>query len=238
MSDWIGPLALLESVEQLRHLPTLVLELVGGFALGGLVTGLVARLIVAGVTRQKIPRWILNVIRCLGGLAVALVLFQILGGGGGGGPGGPGGPGEGTGDGSGDKVSTTAPPSQEKPREKSPMKEPPPEAARPLEIEVLSNEAVERIAGKEAVNAGRYYRVHEPGSTRLLSLAEVKKRIDPEGEPKYRYLMLVLYLEDGPDREVPRVLDLRKWAESLQVKDALGHVKVDVVTRAGKTPPG
>lgn len=210
---------------------TLVLSLAGGFFLGGLVTGLVAQLIVAGISRQKMPRWVLNSIRLLGGLTVAMLLFHFMGGGGSGlgGPGGWGGSGSGTG--TVEKDSTTA----QKTRETNPEIDLP-AGTTPLEIEVLGNDAVEKIAGRETVASQRYYRLRQQEGSRLLTLDEIKKLINPEGEPKWRYVILVLYLEDGPDREVSRVRDLKKWAEGLRVKDPPGNVKVDTVTRPGKTP--
>src|SRR5438132_140070 len=104
----------------MKQLTTLILSLVGGFVLGGLTTGLVVRLIVVATTGQKMPRWVLYLIRVLGGLAVALILFQIMGGGGGGGGfGGPGGAGDGTGTGTADKDSTAARQTKETPKEKN-----------------------------------------------------------------------------------------------------------------------
>jgi len=241
MNEWIGLLAVGETVGYVEK----ALAVIGGFVIGGLLTGLLVQVITRLSTGQKVPRWVLHTLRLLGGIAVGwLVLLWVMGGGGSG-LGGSGGFGFGPGSGSGTSDEKGKPAS--KTNEKPPDKERPGSAGpTPLSIEVLSNDTLRGIL-KDRYDPQHCYRVRPPDSdrategvrlpdnTRLLTLREIKKLVDPEGEPAWRTVILVLF-EDSPDRDVDRVRDLKSWTESLRVKNPSGNVKVKIDDRFGKAP--
>lgn len=241
VNEWIGLIAVLDKVGYVEK----ALAAIGGFVVGALLTGLLVQAITRLSTGQKVPRWVLHTLRLLGGIAVGwLVLLWVMGGGGSGiGGSGGFGFGPGSGNGTGDEKGKPASKTNNKPPDKE---LPGSSGATPLSIEVLSNDTLRGIL-KERYDPQRCYRIRPPDSdrategvrlpdeTRLLTLREVKKLIDPEGEPAWRMVNLVLY-EDSPDRRVDRVQDLKSWAESLRVKNPSGNVNVKIDDRLGKAP--
>ncbi len=198
MSQWIGMLAQMDTVTNWSNTILQVVVkgvlAVAGFFLGALATGLLVWVIVRLSTPKKMPKWLFNLIRAGGGILVgwlAVILIHVGGGGGGfglggSGWGGTGGSGSGTGNGTNDKnFTSTNPRESERPREKDQNND---KSGGPqvLKVEVLSDKAVKRIKGEEAIKEKRFYRVRQKDGPRLLTLEEVKKVIVPNKEPAYQ----------------------------------------------------
>jgi hypothetical protein len=196
------------------------LAVVGGAVLGGLLVGLFAQLLVRAFTGKSLPpfpRWLLRV---LGGILIGWLVALFVFGGGGPGLGGLGGWGFGSGTGGGEskdseiKKDTTS-------KDPTPPKDAGSGAAteRVLRVEVLTDPAVEKALGKEGVERQRYYRIEGTAANDLLTLDTLKERIRErlKKQPPLERLDVVTR-EDSPDKDVPRVAELRHWAEAQKIK--------------------
>ena len=205
-------------------LPIKVLAVVGAAALGALLLGLLVQLVVKLSFAQRVPPWVLWIIRVLGGVLsgwlVALWLFGV--GGGGGGSGGGvwpfGGPG---------KSDGNLPKDQRKDEKKKGEKEkgkdrekkitPPILPSQELIFEVLGDDDLKKIGGDKFDSLKRY---RVPGRPRLLTLAQAKELIFErrEAKPALRQLKVVLY-RDSPAADKQQVTALVDYAKDLGGKD-------------------
>jgi hypothetical protein len=208
-----------------------------GFVVGAFVLGALTRLIVRVVSGEKVPRVPMIVIRVLGGVVVAWLawLWATSGSGGRGGPGGPESGGyDKPGSGNGSFASTTEPGKDKESSSGSLLPD------QPLRIEVLDNAVVKKTADQGKADAGYFYRIRDGQGSKLLTLAEVKKQIDPEQTHQpWRPVVIAVYKQDGPNRWSERVTDLEEWVNSLLVKDASGKpikVKAEVIVLPEATP--
>lgn len=196
------------------------LAVVGGAVLGGLFVGLFAQLLVRAFTGKTLPpfaRWLLRV---LGGVLVGWIIALFVFGGGGPGLGGLGGWGFGSGSGGGDsKDSETK--KDATPKDSTPTKDAGSGTApkRVLRVEVLTDPTVAKALGKEGVERQRYYRVEGTAANDLLTLDALKEKIRErlKKQPPLERLDVVTR-EDSPDKDVPRVAELRHWAEDQKIK--------------------
>jgi hypothetical protein len=209
--------------------PIKVLAVVGGAALGALLSGVALQVGVKLAFAQQVPRWPLWGVRGLGGLLFGFLVYLWLFGGGGGGIGGPGGWFGGSGkDGARNREGTEQPrpkdkstdqKSKDKDREKKDKeKDRDGKSAVPevelLQVEVLGNDALKKISRSDTFDSARCYRIK--GQTRLLSLEEVRKLILERrmGKPGLRKLEIFVYL-DSPATDKPQVVGLESWARDL-----------------------
>jgi len=194
------------------------LAVVGGAVLGALITGMLSQLLVKALTGQKLPRYPLLVMRVLGGILAGWLVVLFVFGGGGTGFGGMGGWGFGPGKGAseqkdaGDKDSTLK-------DEKASTKDKSGAAEGDetvLRVEVLTNPAIDKLVGTRALERQRYYRIEGERPIDLLTLDELKQKIR-DRLPQLQRLD-VITREDSPDKDVPRVAELRRWAEDQKLK--------------------
>jgi hypothetical protein len=194
-----------------------ILAVVGGAAIGGLFFGFLAQVLVRLLTAQKLPRIPLNIIRLLGAILSGWLVALVVLGGGGSGFGGPGGPGVGGDTGaSKDKPPETNGKEKETPREKDQGKD---GKRGSLQVEVLGNEPLKKIARDAAPDLERRYRTGDEVGAKLLNLAELKEYIKQRlgQEPPLRQLVLVFY-KDSPDPEGLRLRQgLLDWVADLKV---------------------
>jgi hypothetical protein len=178
------------------------LAVAGGALVGGIVSGLVTQLLVRATTTAKVPRWLLQVVRVLGAVALAGVVAALLfnqGGAGGGGFGWFGGGGGGTGTGKEGTAPAEAT-GRETPAPRDTGREPGP-TARTLRVEVLvdrrNNATVFRPGGKQ-----------EP-----LGLSELESYVRGRREQglALQRLELVIY-RNSPDQDSGPVKELLAWA--------------------------
>jgi hypothetical protein len=197
-----------------------VLAVVGGAVLGGLLIGLFSQLLVKAFTGKSLPRFPLLMLRVLGGILVGWLVALFVFGGGGSGLGGLGGWGFGTGKGGGEAKDS------EVKKDSSPKDAAPPKDAgsgtapeRVLRVEVLTDPAVEKALGKEGVERKRFYRIEGTEGNDLLTLDALKEKVRErlKKQPPLERLDVVTR-EDSPDKDVPRVAELRRWAEDQKIK--------------------
>jgi hypothetical protein len=185
------------------------LAVLGGAVVGGFLVGLLVRFLVKALSAQKVPPKIMLIVRLLGAVAAGWLVALWVWGGGGPGIGGSGGIGFGGGTG-GNKPPATE---SHKDQVRSDKGE---NAGREgvLRVEVLTNLAVEKLLGKEAVRAQRYYHVLSTEEKDLLTLDELKEIIRKRAkeQPPPRRLDIVTGPE-SPVPELPRVNDLTRWAK-------------------------
>jgi hypothetical protein len=183
------------------------LVVLGSALAGGFLVGLLLQYLVKTMSAQKVPRRILWVIRLLGGVTAGWLVLWFMGAGGwgwGGGGGSDVGSGRGgnqsatqqqgehTGTGSGGDATVGA----------------------VLRVEVLTNRTVQRLAGPEAVAAGKFYHVLKTDEKALLTLDEMKQEIRKRatGKPALKRLDIV-EAPDNPTSVDSRVTDLTNWAK-------------------------
>jgi hypothetical protein len=198
-----------------------LLAVAGGAALGALLSGLVVQILARLLAARKMPRWPLQVVRLLGGIAVGWIVALWVFGGGGSGFGGPGGGLFGLGSGGGGTTQKAANGTGKEEVRKSTRQ--PLTLSDSLRVEVLSRETLDKIEGSGSLEPTRCYRVETTDGPRLLTFMEVKdfiKRRQKE-EPPLRRLVIVLY-RDSPAKDKLQVTQLRKW-----VADLLGEDHVD-----------
>jgi hypothetical protein len=203
----MNPLLLADMVAHLGRLVVNVFAVAGGFLVGYILTGLLVKLLCHLVAKKQAPRRVQQVLRALGGLALAiLVALFVFGKGDGWGLGGSG---IGAGDSKTDeKGKAPTPPVEPNP----PVKEPPTKdtPSKPEEsLRVV-------LLGGNRVKGGRIFEVEGEGTPRTL--AELKdaigrrvKQADP-GKP-LKTVELLVYPQSVPP-ETPEVGQLREWAGS------------------------
>jgi hypothetical protein len=206
-----------------------VLAIIGGAAVGAFVTGFLTQAIVRGYTGKQVPRWVLWTLRIVGGLALGWLVYLLvysqgnsLFGGFGGGPGKDGGKDRGRETTPAVTAPKDAPPAD---NDRSRDTATAPDNATVLAIEVLGDAPLQHM-----VNAGRLlsldpqrcYRVAGDNPANLLTLDDVKDLIKKRlaQNPPLKRLELILY-KDSPQKQVPRVAELKKWADSRSDEDKL-----------------
>jgi hypothetical protein len=193
-----------------------------GFLLGALCTGWLVRLLAAVMTPgKKVPTVPLIVIRVLGGVVVGwLAILLFSGGGGSGFGGGNGGFGLGNGqrDATNDHRKDHTDSSADKDRTRPPTD-------KPLEIEVLG----------PPFDRERCYRIKELTGSRLLTLKEVKDKINPNNGAPWKVIELILY-DDSPSEDTGPVAELKTYAEELRLKGG-GKVRAIPRRKPGEAPP-
>jgi hypothetical protein len=214
----------------------------GGFLVGGFLVGLFVQLLVAVAWRQKIPPLALALIRVLGGITIGWLAMLLVGTGNGTGNGfGFGGQGSESGNGPGSGSGKEQVASKDKDHSSTSNGSTETVPLRPsdtLEVEVLGIHAVKALVGKASYDSGKWYRVHTPEGTKLMTLEEVKKFIAPDEETThYRRLVLVIY-GDSPNRDKAQVTDLQNWANSFLLKDGKGKINVELVEKDEDAPVG
>jgi hypothetical protein len=204
------------------------LAVAGAAAVGGVLVGLLAQLIVKATTTRKLPPWPRNTIRVLGAVASGWLVALWLFGGGGPGIGGSGGWGFGSGSGRGEGDKQLAEKDNAGKEKGSQGKDNTPVPAdESLRVEVLGDPALMRLAGGN-FDPARCYRVAGADGGKLLTLAEVKEAIKrrQQQSPPLRRLVVVLYT-DSPEKKVGRVEDLKTWADDLVVRGTKDKLRVD-----------
>jgi hypothetical protein len=202
-----------------------VLAIVGGFALGGFGTGFLTQMVVKGYTGQQVPRWVLMVLRLLGGTALACLVYSLVYSQAGndvlghlfGGAGNNNKPGN-----SAPQATTPGTtPTDKTPPEKDKSSSAPVDKGSVLRIEVLGNEPLQEIAKRngQTFDPDHCYRIEEAEPMMLLTLKEARDYIRQRSdrEPPLRRIELVLY-RDSPQKKVARVSDLKQWADDLTSK--------------------
>jgi hypothetical protein len=203
-----------------------VLAIIGGGALGAFVTGFLTQAIVRGYTGQKVPRWVVWTLRVLGGVAMGWLVYllvfsqgnSLFGGFGGGGTGKDGGGKDGP---RATNPAVTAP-KDAQPTDKDRDKDGSTatvDKGTVLRIEVLGDAPLQKLvdAGRiKSLEPERSYRLADDDPTKLLTLQDVEHLIKErlKRDPPLRRLELVLY-KDSPQKQVPRVAELKKWADLL-----------------------
>jgi hypothetical protein len=200
--------------------PLKVLAVVGGAALGALLTGLLAQLLTRALTTQRLPTWPLNGARLGGGLLVGWLVWLWAFGPGGGGLGGPGGGGTGGG-GDTTKKAGKEPKEKDPPgKDKTPGKTAPGTPADTVRVEVLGTDVLRKIAGGKEPDLERRYRLDGRGAGKLYTLEEVQARIAEvrRRDPALKKIQIVLYT-DSPDKtNTDYVEPLAAWIKG-QVKE-------------------
>jgi len=194
-----------------------VLMIVGGAAVGAFGSGLIAQLTTRSLTTKKLPPLPTTVIRGLGGVALgvltAMCLWHGAGGWGLGGGNGVGIPGNGPGETKTDTDKSPAKVAEDvKDKDKvSPDEANPPSPESVLRLEVLTDDAVRKLDGQQAVSEHRYYRVE--GGKDLMNLAGLKELIRQrsKGDPPLKRLDVVTG-QESPDETAPRTEQVRHLA--------------------------
>ena len=202
--------------------PVLLLATLGGAAVGAFGSGLIAKLMTRWLTMKKLPPLPTAVARGVGGVALGLLtaLWVWQGGGGTGGPSGPGGMG-GTG------TSETKPEADKAPAnvadvaqdkdKTAPDDVNPPSPENVLRLEVLTDEAVRKQGGEQAIEQQRYYRVE--GEKGLKNKAELRELIEKRRADKTPLQRLdVVTRQDSPDETAPRTEQVRALAHDFDLR--------------------
>jgi hypothetical protein len=198
-----------------------------GFVIGALAIGWLVRLLTYALTPgKKVPTAPMILIRLLGGVVAGWLAVLLFSGGGGTGFGSGDGFGLGNGNGTNDAVKDQTSAKDDKKAK--------PRTDKPLEIEVLGDDALRRLAGT-SLNRERCYRSEELAGNRLLTLGDVQKKINPDNEAPWRRIKLILY-DDSPAAEAGRVDDLKQWIEGLRVKEGGGKIEVIPTREFGNAP--
>jgi hypothetical protein len=200
-----------------------VLAIIGGGAVGAFVTGFLTQAIVRGYTGQTVPRWVVWTVRIIGGIAMGWLVYllvfsqgnSLFGGFGRGGGN----------DGSGGTSPAVTAPKDSEPADKDRPKDgsaTPVDKADVLRVEVLGDGALQKMVNAHrltSLDPQSCYRLADDDPTKLMTLDEVQdliKKRPKQSQPLQR-LELILY-KDSPQKQVPRVADLKKWAENRNVK--------------------
>jgi hypothetical protein len=190
------------------------LAVVGGAVLGGLFTGLLVQLLVKALLAQKVPRYPLLAFRVLGAVLAGWLVALFVFGGGGPGLGGLGGGGFGSGDQKNAAAKKDSAPKEGSDPAKDKSRDKAPEGV--LRVEVLTNPTIEKLLGPPAIVKQHFYRIEGAEANDLLTLDDLKQKIRVR-LPALRRLDIVTR-EDSPDKDVPRVAELRQWAEDQKLK--------------------
>jgi hypothetical protein len=209
--------------------PEALLAIVGGAALGALLAGWIARLLTRWLTTRPAPRWMLVLVRVLGAVALGLLVAVWVWNGGGWGPfgngPGPGGlpggqlggkAGVGEGGGTGPKADSNNSGGTKPPADSG--AKPPADPEKAMKVAVLTDAAVAKEAGEEAVKEHRYYRREDRDAkdAGLYTLKGIEDAVeDRRGrQPPLEELVLVLPFEGGAGSRSKAVIDLKDWAQS------------------------
>jgi hypothetical protein len=205
-----------------------ILAIIGGGAIGGFVTGFLTQAIVRGYTGQKVPRWVVWTLRLLGGVAMGWLVYLIVYGHGGSLFGGFGG---GSGldkDGGGPGGLRETTPAVTVPKVVSPGTV---EQGGVLRVAVLGDDPLKKMfeAGRlKSFDPERCYLVADEEPATLRTLREIEKyileRVRDNSPPKR--IEVILY-KDSPQKMVPRVSELKKWADDLTLPGTNEKVIVD-----------
>jgi hypothetical protein len=197
------------------------LAVLGGAVLGGLLTGVLAQLLVKALTARKVPRFPLLTLRLLGAILAGWLVALFVFGGGGSGLGGLGGwgfgplePKDSTAKKDGAARDTT-----DAAKDQSSGKGPGPLLDSVQRVEVLTDPAVEKVLGKDGVERRRFYRIEGARANDLLTFDALKEKIRERlKQPPPLQRLDIVTREDSPDKDVPRVAELRRWAEDQKLK--------------------
>jgi hypothetical protein len=169
---------------------------------GALAAGVVVQLLSKGVTRERAPRFAVNLVRGAGAIAAGLAAFLLLFGTGGGFGFGGGGTGSGT-NGTGDKAKDKSYSSTPDPRKSDEKSDTNTTKSDPdtLRIEILGNDTVRKAAGQAAVDESRRYRVTDSeGKKELITLPQLEQKL-ARSDPVPRHLVLAVYRWDTGDSD-------------------------------------
>jgi hypothetical protein len=189
-----------------------VLAIVGGGVLGGLLIGMLVQMMIKGVTRKPAPRFVKNLVRLLGAIAVGLAVYLFVFGPGGGGLGGLGWGLGGGGNGATGHGGATQPTPDGSPRERQPTTPAtPPERAQVLAIEML---------GGAQVKDNRFYLVENEKEP--ATLEELRKTLEQrlKAQPPLKAIDIVIRESSVSERD-PAVSKLRQLAEQLGLEVSL-----------------
>jgi len=185
-----------------------VLAIVGGAVVGGLFIGMLAQVLIKFTTRKPAPRFVKNVVRLLGAVAVGLAVYLFVFGPGGGGLGGFGWGLGGSGSGTTGHSGTTQTGLEGTPRER-----PQTTSARPSERERVL--AIEMLGGAR-VKDNRFYLAE--GEKEPATLEEVRKTLEKrlQSRPPLKAIDIIIS-EDSVSERDPAVSKLRQLAEQLNL---------------------
>jgi len=189
-----------------------ILSIAGGAAVGGLLTGLVGRLVTRSLTTRPLPVWGVRGLRGLGGVGCGWLVYLYVMSTGSGGLGGGGGHKPGSADDGSGKVAR-------QPEEKDAKKKKPPDtpaARRPLRVEVLGPKAL-KVLKQPAGDAYRGYRIEGEEDQTLYDLKGITARLKSLEKTAPRPVILVIYL-DSPNRDRPIVSELADWLTEEKIK--------------------
>jgi hypothetical protein len=190
-----------------------ILAILGGATIGFFLTGYLLSFAVRSNAGKGITGTVVWVLRLMGGLVVAVLVALFLLG-----PGGAGWFG-GSGDGTGNSKDSQPANKDAKPPEKDtvtpPVKDNTPPGERSLFVEVLMNDEIRAAVGDDGVAEKRYYRVRGSRPEALLTLKQVREKLEND-KPPYRMLYLVLG-KDRSAKDVDRVEALTKEAKKLHI---------------------
>lgn len=203
-----------------------VLMIVGGAAVGAFGSGLIAQLTTRSLTTKKLPPLPTTVIRSLGGVALGVLTAMCLWHGAGGwGLGGGNGNGVSAGNGAGetkteaDKSQAKAPEGATDKNKGSSDEANPPSPESVLRMEVLTDDAVRKLDGQQAVNEHRYYRLEDRDAKNLQTLAELRQVIEKHvGDKPPLQRLDVVTRADSPDKSAARVEQVRQLASDYRLK--------------------
>ncbi len=213
------------------------LAVAGGAALGGLGLGAGTQLAAKTLAAQKVPPWPLGGVRLGGAVAGGWLVALWAFGGGGDGLGGSGGWGLG-GSGKGTETivgkATEAEPREKDKKEEKEEKEPAPEPGT-LRVEVLGDATIQKIAErtKSTLNLDRRYRVREGAERKLLTLNELKKKVEaaPKDGP-VKVLEIKLYKDSPAWGNASYVKPLREWGEGWLGEENVSKNELDAKRNA------
>jgi hypothetical protein len=220
-----------------------ILAIVGGAAVGGLLTGFLTQAIVRGYTGQKVPQWVVWTLRVLGAVALGYVVYLVVYNPGNGLFGGFGGNAEGKDGGGKDGPRETRPAVTTPKDDKSTDKDKSTSAVAKTEIlhiQVLGDDPLQKLVEARRIKSAdpeRCYRIEEDDAEALRTLKEVKDYIlqRVKVKPPLKRIEVVLY-KDSPQENAGPVSALKKYADDLTLPDTNEKVIVDY-KRVGEAAP-
>ena len=208
----------------MAELPKQVLMILGGAAVGAVGLGVIAQLLSRWLTMKKLHPLPTTTARVVGGLALGLLTAMWIWQGGGWGPGGTGGvgvPGNGPGAAKTDAdKGQTKTPEDAKDKDKISSDEAnPPSPGSVLRLEVLTDDAVRKLDGQQAVSEHRYYRLEDRDAKDLLTKDDLRQVIQKRvsDKPPLRRLDIVTGA-NSPDKSAARVEQVRQLAKDYQLQ--------------------
>jgi hypothetical protein len=190
-----------------------VLAIVGGAVVGGLVIGMLAQVLIKSTTHKPAPRFVKNLVRLLGAVAVGVAVYLFVFGPGGGGLGGFGwglGGSDTTGHGG---TNHTGPAGS--PRER-------PTTTTATQVDRNQLLTIEMLGGA-SVKEDRFYQIE--GEKQPANLDEVRKALEQRlrAQPPLKAIDIVIRPESVSERD-PAVAKLRQLAEQLGLKASVTPV--------------